>query len=330
MTDRRSLLVSFAAGALLAPCHGLAQSSTPLRFGNLFWGSRRSFMQSGRHAALMLGLRELGYVEGKAFVLVDRFADGETARLAGLAAELVQLKVDLLLTTGTPAHIAAKAATRTIPIVVMADADPVGNGLAASLAHPGANVTGMSTSANDLVKKLLELLIIAQPKASRIAVLFNPTNRSHPPMLTHLESAAQPGGTQILSVGAQNDDAIDQGFARMAREGADGVIVLIDYFLTQQRRQKIADLALKHRLPSIFPAAGYAAAGGLMNYGSNIVDHYRRAGVFIDKILKGANPGRLPFEQPTRFYLEINRKTAMAIGVRLPQELLLRADRIIE
>lgn len=330
MINRRRLLVSTGAAALLMPLRGIARPSRLLRFGNLFWGSRRSFENSGRYAALALGLRELGYVEGTAFVLENRFARGDTASLAGLAAELVQRKVDLILSTGTPAHLAAQRATTTIPIVVMADADPVGNGLAASLARPGGNITGMSTSAIELVQKLLELLVVALPGLARAAVLSNPTNRSHPPMLSHLESAARLGGKQMIRVGAGTDAEIERGFATMARERADALIVLLDGFLTQQSQQKIADLALRHRLPSIFPTSGYAGAGGLMSYGANIVDNYRRAGVFIDKILKGANPGLLPFEQATRFYLEINRRTATALGVRLPQELMLRADKVIE
>ncbi len=274
-------------------------------------------------------MADLGYVEGKNFVLEDRFADGKADLLDRFAAELVRMNLDLILSTGTPAHHAMQRATRTIPIVAMADADPVGNGLAASLARPGGNITGMSTSAAELAPKLVELLTTALPKSSRIAVLANSGNRAHSPVLPSIVAAAQQSGRQVIQVSAQSSDDIERAFARMVRERADAVLILIDGFFFQHRTQ-IAELALKHRLASIYPASGYAEAGGLMNYGSDLTDHYRRAATFVDKILKGAKPGELPFEQPTRFYLEINRKTASALGIKIPQELLMRTDKVIE
>ena len=299
------------------------------RFGYLDFGSRESFLSAGRHAALIQGLRDIGYLEGKAFVLEERFADGHADRVDRLAAELVQLKVDLILSTGTPAHLAAQRATGTLPVVVMADADPVGNGLAASLARPAGNITGMSTSAAEVVQKLVELSITAIAKLSRIAVLTNPGNAAHPTMLSSVQAAAKRLGKAVLPVSARNVEEIERGVASMARDRAEVMIILIDGFFFAQR-QMIAELAIRHRLASIYAATGYAGAGGLMNYGSNLTDNFRRAAVFVDKILKGAKPGELPFEQPTRFYLEINRRTASALGVKIPQVLLLRADNVIE
>jgi putative ABC transport system substrate-binding protein len=329
MNHRRKFLVSLGASALIAPFGSLAQQSNIYRFGYLDFGSRKSFVDAGRHGALIQGLRDLAYVEGKTFVFEERFADGNSDRLDGFAAELVRLKVDLMLSTGTPAHLAAQRATSTIPIVVMADADPVRNGLAASLARPGGNITGMSSGGTEVVQKLFELLTTAVPKISRIAVLNNPANGSHPTMLLRVQDAARQSGRQVLPVAARTAEDIERGFATMARERAGAVIILLDGFYFPQRKQ-IAELALKHRLPSIYALPGYAEAGGLMSYGSDITDNYRRAALFVDKILKGAKPGELPFEQPTRYYLEINRKTASALGIKLPQELLMRTDKVIE
>ena len=329
MNYRRKLLVSLGVSALMAPFGAFAQQTKIHRIGHLIFLSRQGFLDSGRHRALIHGMADLGYVEGKSFVLEDRFSDGKVDLLDGFAAELVRLKVDLILSTGTPAHHAAQRATRTIPIVVMADADPVGNGLAASLARPGGNITGMSTSAAELAPKLVELLTTVLPKLSRIAVLAHPGNRAHPPVLPRVEAAAQKSGRHVFQVSARSSDDFGRAFATMARERANAVLILIDGFFFQQRQQ-IAELALKHRLASIYPASGYAEAGGLMNYGSDLTDNYRRAAIFVDKILKGAKPGELPFEQPTRFYLEINRKTASALGIKIPQELLMRTDKVIE
>lgn len=329
MNNRRTLIVALGASALAAPFGAFAQQAKIRRFGFLNFASRQSLLDTGRYGALTQGLRDLGHVEGKTFLLEERHADGNSDRLDRLASELVRLKVDLILSAGTPAHHAAQRATSTIPIVVIADADPVRNGLAASLARPGGNITGMSSGATEVVQKLVELLVTALPKLSRIAVLTNPANASHPPMLLRVQAAAQQTGKQVLSVGVRTAEDIERGFATMARDRADAVIILLDSFLVQQRQQ-VAELALKHRLPSIYSFPGYAEAGGLMSYGSDITDNYRRAAIFVDKILNGAKPGELPFEQPTRYYFEINRKTANALGVKISPELLLRADKVIE
>ena len=329
MNNRRKLLAAFGAGALLAPLAALAQQARIHRLGLLSYTSRQSFVEAGRQRALMEGLAEFGFIEGKTFVLEQRFADGKAEGLDALAAELVRMKVDLILSSGTPAHVALQRATRTIPIVVMSDADPVGNGLAASLARPGANLTGMSTFAAELLPKLVELLVAATPKSSRIAVLTNPGNRGHAAGVPRVQAAVQQGGRHAFEVSARTPAEIEAAFATMKRERADAVIMLIDGFFFQQRRQ-IAEFALKHKLASIYPAFGYAEAGGLMNYGADLNDNARRAGIFVDKILKGAKPADLPFEQPTRYYLVINRKTASGLGIAIPQELLLRADNVIQ
>jgi len=330
MNRRRKLVVAFGAGALMAPFASFAQQPGKVwRIGYIDFGSRQSTLDSGRHGALIEGLRELGYVEGRNFVLEAHYADGDMDRVDGFAAELVRQKVDLILTLGSAASRAAQRATATIPIVVISSPDPVREGFAASLARPGGNLTGMSNGADDTVQKLVELLIAAAPKLNRVAVLINPANGAHASLLSGVQAAARKTGKLVLPVSVRAPDEIQSRFATMARERADALIILADAFFFQQRTQ-IAALALKHRLASIYALAGYAEAGGLMNYGSDNTDNFRRAGVFVDKLLKGAKPGELPFEQPVRYYLVINRKTAKALGLTIPQSLLISADKVIE
>ena len=330
MISRRRTLLALGAGALALPFRANAQKEGKVwRIGYLDLGSRQSMVDAGRYAALTQGLREHGYVEGRNIILDARFADGNADRLNGLAADLVRQKVDLILTLGTPASRAAQRTTDTIPIVVANAADPVSTGLSTSLAHPGGNITGMSDGVVDTIQKLVELLTVAVPRMKRIATLSNPTSDAHPPLLLQVQAAARQGGKQVLPVSARTAEDIERGFATMARGGANALIILTDAFLLQQRAQ-IADLARKHRLPSIYPQSIYPEAGGLMSYGAEANDNFRRAGIFVDKILKGAKPGDIPFEQPTRYYLVINRKTANALGVKLNNELLARADKVIE
>ena len=328
MNHRRKLLMALGAAALTLPLTPRAQTKI-WRLGYLDYGSRQSLVDAGRYAALMDGLRERGYVEGKNFVLEARYADGNADRMDGLAAELVRQKVDLILSTGTVASHAARRATATIPIVITITTDPVGEGFAASLARPGGNITGMTSGAEDTVLKLIELMTVAVPKLKRIAVVTNPASSSLAPQLLRLQAAAKRAGKTVLPVNVRAPEEIERGFATMTREHVDAVIILVDTFLFSQRTQ-IAALALKHRLPSIYPVAAYAEAGGLMSYGVDSNDNFRRAGIFVDKILKGTKPGDLPFEQPTRYNFVINRKTANALGVKISGELLTRADRVIE
>ena len=329
MTTRRSLLIALGAGALAAPLRSFAQPRSR-RIGYLDLGSRQSLADTGRYATFLQGMRELGRIKGKDFFFEARFADGSSDRLDGLAADLVRLKVDVIVTFGTPASHAAQRATSTIPIVVVATSDPVLDGLAESLARPGGNITGLSTGATDIVQKHVELLISMAAKLSRVAVLLNPANGAHPPLLLRTQTALQHSGRQVVPISARPTAGdIDGAFAALARAHADALILLPDSSFFQAARQ-IAGLAVKHRLPSIASNSTYAEAGLLMSYGGDIIENFRRAVIFVDKILKGANPGELPFEQPTRYFLVINGKTAKAIGVTVPPEFLRRADRVIE
>ena len=337
MQTRRQLITAIGtigtaalAAPLAAPFAAFAQTAPKVwRIAYLDFGSRQSMVDAGRMTALMQGLSGFGYVEGKHFIFDARYGEGQVERLDRFAAELVAQKPDVILTTGTPASRAAKRATATLPIVVIATADPVADGLAATLARPGGNVTGMSTGGGETVQKLVELLIVAVPKIKRIAVLTNPANARSADDLAQLLDALRKTGRSALPLRASTPAEIEQAFAAMTRDRAEGVVIAIDGFMLQQRAQ-IAALALKHRLPSIYPTPNYPEAGGLMSYGSDITDNFRRAAIFVDKIFKGARPGDLPFEQPMRYALVLNRKTADALGIKVSGELLLRADRVIE
>lgn len=328
MDGRRQFLFALGAGALAAPFPSLAQGRV-WRIGYLDFGSKQSTLESGRYAALMQGLNELGYVEGRNVVFEARYADGHTERLDGMAAELVRQKVDVILTLGSAASRSAQRSTGAIPVIVIASPDPVGEGFAVSLARPGGNVTGMSNGAGDTVQKQVELLGEMIPRLRRIAVLVNPANGSHASLVTLVESAAQRTGRQVVPMRVSTPEDISGRFAVMAREKADAVLVLADAFFFQQRKQ-MAALALKLRLPTIYASGGWAEAGGLMSYGADFNDNFRRAAIFVDKLLKGAKPGDLPFEQPLRYYFVINRKTAGALGIKLTGKLMLLADKVIE
>ena len=274
-------------------------------------------------------MRELGYVEGKNLVIEWRFADGKYERLSGLAVELVRMKVEVIVTHGTPATQAAQKATSTIPIVTAALIDPVGGGYAASLARPGGNITGLSVITIDVSPKHVELLKTMVPRLSRVAVLMNPGNPAHPAVLKSVQTAAQQVGIKTLSVDARTPEETERGFVTMTRDGAEAVIIVGDAFFLQYVRS-ISELAMKHRLPSIYLTQEYVDAGGLMSYGLNVIDSFRRAATYVDKILKGAKPGDLPIEQPTRIHFAINLKTATALGLSVSKELQFRADKLIE
>jgi len=328
--NRRKLLVAFGLGALAGALPALAQQKGKVwRIGFFYFGSRQSALESGRYDLFLQGMRDLGYVEGKNFTLETRFADGMSDRIPGFAAELVRSKVDVIVATGTPVYHALKKATSTLPIVITVTADPVADGIAASLARPGGNFTGLSTGSREVFPKHVEFLKIAVPKLSRIGILWNSANDAHPARMKEMQAIARQVGIQTVTADGRTVSDIERGFATMTRERAGAVIILNDTFFVQQQRQ-IAGLASNHKLPSIFGGIEYAEAGGLMGYGQNILDNFRRAATYVDKILKGAKPGDLPIEQPTRLTLVINRKTAKAIGLVFPQELELRADRVIE
>jgi len=274
-------------------------------------------------------LRELGYVEGQNIAIEYRFGEGRPERLPALAAELVRLKVDVIVTGASPAHEAAKQATSTIPIVFAVAGDPVADGLVASLARPGGNITGLATMGAAVVGKQLELLKEVAPKVSRVAVLQNPSNHGHPPTLRQAEGAARALGLQLQILQALTPSEIDAAFAAMSRQRAGGVLVLRDGLFLAQRTQ-IAALAAKSRLPVVYGFREEAEAGGLMAYGADVALMYRRAATYVDRILKGAKPADLPVEQPTKFDLIINLKTAKALGLTIPPSLLQRADQIIQ
>ena len=293
-------------------------------------GYLSSSSASAREEALWQGLRELGYVEGKNIVIEYRFAKGKFDQLPDLAAELVRLEVDVIVAAATQASLAAKGVTRTIPIVMSIVSDPVGSGLIASLARPGANITGTASMTAEVVGKSLELLKETVPKLSRVAVLWNPDNAIfQAQMLRETQVAAGALGVQLRTFGARGADEFDRAFAAMTRARAGALLVLADTILILHRAP-IVDFAAKSRLPAMYGTRDYAAAGGLMSYGPNYADILRRTATYVDKILKGAKPADLPVEQPTKFEFVINLKTARTLGLNIPLPLLGRADEVIE
>jgi ABC-type uncharacterized transport system substrate-binding protein len=283
---------------------------------------------SGRIEAFRQGLRALGYVEGKDIVIEYRWAEGKVDPLPGFADDLVRLNVDVILTGTTAATRAAKKATSTIPIVMAQDTDPVGNGLVASLAHPGGNVTGLATLAPEMSGKRLELLKEIGPKISRVAVLGTSTNVPNAQMLRESEHAARALGVKLQYLDVLSPKDIETAFRAAGKEKAKGLLVLNSGLFNSYRTQ-IIEHALKSRLPAMYYAPEWVEDGGLTSYSPNIPELWRRAATYVDKILKGAKPGDLPVEQPTRFEFVINLKTAKQIGVTIPPNVLARADKVI-
>jgi putative ABC transport system substrate-binding protein len=283
--------------------------------------------QSARHEAFSQGLRELGYVEGKNIVIEWRYAEGKLERLPDLAAELVGLKVDVIVAGGTPAARAAKEATTTIPIV-MSGGDPVRAGIVASLARPGGNVTGLSDATVDVSTKRLQLLKEVIPKLSRVAILWNPANPTNPIQVKDTQAAAPALGMTVYAVEVRTIGELEGAFTGIKRERAGGLLVPGDPMFTSNRK-RMADLAAKHRLPAMFTAPEYAEAGGLMAYGEDPVDRHRRLATYVDKILTGTKPADLPVEAAMKFEFVINLKTAKQIGLTIPPNVLARADKVI-
>jgi putative ABC transport system substrate-binding protein len=330
MNNRRKLIVALGAGVLVVPFASVAQAQGKVwRVGFLTLRQVAILESDVYYGPFRQGMRELGYVEGKNLLIEWRSADGKSDRLPALASELVRLKVDVIVAAATAATSAAQKATSTVPIVMGIVADPVGSGLVKSLAHPGGNITGLSSIAGDLSPKLLELLRNMVPKLSRVAVLVNPSNPIHATTLKNVQIAAQGINVKVLSAEAQTSQEIEKAFSMMSREKAGALIVMRDEFLNQQARQ-ISELAAKNRLPSIAGLREYVEAGGLLSYGSSISDVFRRAATYVDKIIKGAKPADIPVEQPTKFELIINGKTTKALGLKIPQSLLISADKVIE
>jgi len=324
---RRQFLIG--ASALLASPYAHAQKPPIRRVGFLALRSRSTAARpDAYYDAFVAGMRELGYVEGKNFVIEWRFAEGKYESLSNLANELVRARVDVIVSQGTPGTRAAQRATKAIPIVFPAMNDPVGSGIVTNLRRPDANITGLTDINVDLSPKQFELLKIIAPKLLRTALLVHPGNRAHPAVLNNVQRAASDVDVQVVAVSAGTPEEIERGFVSMRESRAEAVMIPADGFYIGQAKQ-IAQLAIKHRMPSIFTDRGNVKDGGLMSYGQNLAELYRRAATYVHKILKGAKPGDLPIEGPTTLHLAINLKTATALEVTIPNELLLRADEVV-
>jgi putative tryptophan/tyrosine transport system substrate-binding protein len=322
------LLVTLAFGLLAAPLAADAQPPTHVhRIGRLQAGPPSD--PNPTLEAFREGLRDLGYVEGQNLVIESRYAEGREERLPDLVAELVRLKVEVIVAGGVVATRAAQHVTRTIPIVMAGTSDPVGQGLVASLAHPGGNTTGLSFLSAELPAKRLELLKEAVPQSARVAVLANPANASYKPWMNSLTMAARALGLQLHVVEVRRADELDTAFAAMTRADADTLIVLSDPELVTPLRGRVTNLAAKSRLPAMYDWKLDVEAGGLMSYGPSLPDNWRRAATYVDKILKGTKPADLPIEQSMKFELVINLKTAQALGLTIPPSLLFQADEVI-
>ncbi len=330
VTTRRAFIGALAGGLLGAPLAAEAQQAAKIaRIGYLAGN-----LAADPHLpeAFRQGLRDLGYVEGRNVVIEYRDAEGKFERLPALAAELVALKVDVIVAPSTLAALAAKQATKTIPIVFAAAGDAVGSGLVTSLARPGGNVTGLSVLAPELVGKRLELLKQAVPGVTRVAALWHPgdyAERTDKDMLKEADVAARALGVRLQVVEARGPADIDRAFSDMTRARAGALTVFSTPMFSTERR-RLVDLAAKNRLPTMFSFRDYVDAGGLMAYGPSLADLARRAATYVDKILNGARPADLPVEQPTKFELVINLKTAKALGLTIPPSLLARADEVIQ
>jgi len=323
MNNRRKLLVAIGAGALAAPLAFAQQPAKIPRVGYLV------LREAGLQGKFQQGLRDLGYVEGRNIVVEYRSAGGKEERLPALAAELVGLKVDVLVAPDPPSYTAAIKATKTIPIVIRASGDPVAAGLVASLAHPGGNVTGVFTLYTELNGKRLELLKEAVPGTSRVMVLWNHWSAEAKSSLETVERAARTLGLQLVPVEVRGAGDFEAAFKTAARERANALLVLRAPLIVSNAAL-IAGLAAKARLPAMYDEAGYTEAGGLMSYGASLPELYRHTATYVDKILKGAKPADLPVEQPTKFEMVVNMKTAKALGIKIPNSILVRADRVIE
>ncbi len=320
------LAVAFAILAFTQPAYAQQAGKVP-QIGYL--DANPLSKGAARREAFRQGLRELGYVEGKNIIIQWRSAEGKRGRLPALAAELVRLKVNVILSVGASTTRAAKKATSKIPIVIAQHSDPVGSGFVASLARPGGNVTGLSTLAPEVSAKQMQLLKETLPKLSRVAVLGTSTRPGNAQALREIERAAQALKVKLQYLDILDPKGIEMAFGAARKGRADAVFVLAGRILIGHKR-KIVKLALKSRLPAIYPFPVYVEAGGLMSYGVRRSDLFRRAATYVDKILKGAKPADLPVERPTKFDLVINLKTAKALGISFPPSILLQADKVIE
>jgi putative ABC transport system substrate-binding protein len=318
--QRREFITLLGGTAIAWPLAAQSQQTKVSKLGVLLVGNREPFSK-----LFWEGLRELGYIDGQNIQVEFRSAEGNLERLPELAAELVRLKVDIIIASETPSVQAAKRATSDIPIVMAPSGDPVGTGLIASLARPGGNVTGLSAATAELAGKSLDLIREIMPSASRVAALADPTNSFTKPFLEQIQLAARTIGIQIEVVMVRGTEELDAAFAEMDRKRIEAVIIQ-----PTLPRARIVDLVQKHRLPAVSGNRAFSEAGGLMSYAGSLADRYRNAAPYVDKILKGAKPADLPVQQPTKFELVINLKTAKALGLTIPPSLLTRADEVIE
>src|SRR5262245_49550766 len=326
--SRKTELLGFALCVVVFALSSSVEAQQPKKIPRIGFLASFGAGPDPRSQALQEGLRELGYVEGKNIIIEYRHAAGDSDRLIELAAEFVRLKVDVIVTGSTIAASAAKKLTKTIPVVMTGTGDPVGTGLIASLARPGGNVTGLSSVGPDLNTKRLELLKEAVAGASRVAVLFNGANPSNVTALKEVETASRVLGIQMQSLDVRDIGGFEGAFDSATQQRASAVLVQRDP-LNNSYPGRIVALAANHKLPAMYPEIQFCNAGGLMSYGVNTVDLYRRAAHYIDKILKGAKPADLPVEQPTKFEFVINLKTAKQIGLTIPPNVLARADKVI-
>jgi putative tryptophan/tyrosine transport system substrate-binding protein len=325
--DRRTFLAGTGAVLLAAPLAAPAQQTARIGYLALNLDANPRYRDAFR-----LGLRDLGYVEGRNLVIEYRDAEGKPERLAAGAAELVALNVDVIVAPGTLAALAAKRATATIPIVLPTIGDPVADGLVKSLARPGGNVTGLSNLTGDLIGKCMQLLKEAVPGATRVAVLTHPgsaTAKTDKDYATRAPAAGRSLGFVVQLIDAGRPVDLDRAFAEMTRWRANALVVM-PYATLLQERARITAMAAKQRLPAVYAYRESVVAGGLMSYGPDLADQFRRSAAYVDRILKGASPADLPVEQPTKFELVINLKTAKALGLTVPPSLLARADELIQ
>jgi putative ABC transport system substrate-binding protein len=329
MIARRTLLVALGTAALAAPLKTFAQqhSGKSPRIGWLVPTTQSEWerlLEEYRG-----GMRELGYIEGRTVETEYVYADGQFDRLPGLAAQLVEHKVDIIVTASTPASLAAKRATAKIPIVFAGSSDPISTGVVASLAHPGGNVTGLSLMASDLSAKRLELIHILVPRVSRMAVLWDSSNPGMALRVRETRAAAEQSKVAFFDAGAHDLDGLEAMFAELLRRHPEALLVTAEPF-TIEHRARILDFMTRNAIPCMYEESRFVEAGGLMSYGPSVPDLFRRSALYVDKIIKGANPADLPVEQPTKFELVINLKTAKALGLTVPDSILVRADKVIE
>jgi putative ABC transport system substrate-binding protein len=328
---RRRDFITLLGGAAAWPLAARAQQPSDKLWRVGFIGGARppGPGDPNPYEAFRQGMSELRYVEGRNLLIEWRFAEGRYEQLSAFATELVQMNVDVIVLGTSAAVRPVQQVTTTIPIVMGSSTDPVGSGFVASLARPGGNITGLATSFDDTSPKQIELLMATVPNLSRIGLLLNPGSPNHQPILANVEAAAKQAGAAIVMAQALRTEDLPQAFETLQGKRADALMVIPDA-LFFARQQEIAELALKYRLPSIFSRPEYVQSGGLMSYGQSLADFLRRTAYFVDRIFKGAKPADLPIEQPTRFLLTINLKTARALGLDIPPTLLARADEVIE